>query len=95
MNKKNKHIGSNFDDFLAQEGLLEQAEAIAIKRVVAYQIEQAMVKEHLTKTMLAKKMHTSRSSIDRLFDMKNVSVTLATLYKAAYALNLKLKVQLV
>jgi len=95
MNSKKKHIGSKFDDFLAEEELLQQVEAVAIKRVVAYQIASEMRAKHLTKSMLALRMRTSRSSLDRLFDPENESVTLGTLNKAAAALGRKLEVQLV
>ena len=97
-NKKhllNKHIGSDFDDFLKEEGILELTEAAAIKKVLAYQLQEAMKHLHLTKTTLAKKMHTSRSALERLFDPENESVTLITLNKAAIALGKKLKVELV
>ena len=90
----NIHSGSNFDDFLKDEGLLADAEATAIKRVVAFQIEQEMQKTKLTKTELANKMHTSRSALDRLLDPRNVSVTLQTLERAALALGKRLKVEL-
>ena len=92
---KNKSVGSSFDDFLSEEGILESSEAVAIKRVIAHQIEQAMKKKHLTKSVLAKKMNTSRSALERLFDPENKSVTLNTLNKAAAALGKKLEVQLV
>jgi len=95
MSSRKKHIGSSFDDFLAEEGLLDQVDAAAIKRVIAHQIESAMRTEHLTKSMLARKMNTSRSALDRLFDPENKSVTLVTLNKAAAALGRKLEVQLV
>ena len=90
----NTHSGSNFDDFLKEEGLLADVEATAIKRVVAYQIEQEMQKANLSKTALANKMHTSRSALDRLLDPRNVSVTLQTLERAALALGKRLKVEL-
>jgi len=90
----NIHAGSDFDDFLKEEGLLADVEAAAIKRVVAYQIEQEMLKSNLSKTALASKMHTSRSALDRLLDPANVSVTLQTLERAAIALGKRLKVEL-
>jgi len=90
----NIHSGSNFDDFLKEEGLLADAEATAIKRVVAYQIEQEMQNSNISKTALANRMHTSRSALDRLLDPKNVSVTLQTLERAALALGKRLKVEL-
>ena len=95
MNTKKKHIGSSFDDFLAEENILDETEAVAIKRVIAHQIQAAMKRKRLTKSMLAKKMHTSRSALERLFDPDNKSVTLSTLNKAALALGKKLEVQLV
>ncbi len=61
----NKHLGSDFDEFLEAENLLTEVEAIAIKRVIAYQIEQAMASEGLSKSVMARKMNTSRSSLDR------------------------------
>ena len=91
---KNKHIGNNFDDFLEEEGLLAVAEATAVKRVIAYQIEQEMQKRNISKSALARMMQTSRSSLDRLLDPENASVTLLTMESAALALGRKLKVQL-
>ena len=91
---KNKHLGSNFDDFLQEEGLLAEAEAIAIKRVLAFQIQKEMEERQLTKSALAKLMNTSRSSLDRLLDPDNPSVTLVTMESAAIALGKKLKIQL-
>lgn len=88
-----KHIGSNFDDFLAEEGLLAETEAVAIKRVVAYQVAKMMADQHISKTAMAKKMKTSRSALDRLLDPKNTSVTLQTLERAAHAINKRLRVE--
>jgi antitoxin HicB len=87
----NKHKGSTFDSFLKEEGLLEEAEATAIKRVIAYQLEQVMEKKHLTKSEVAGKMRTSRSALERLLDPKNTSITLYTLVKLARVLGKKLK----
>jgi antitoxin HicB len=95
MKKKNRHIGSDFDDFLAEEGILEVVEAVAIKRVIAHQIEETMKSLHMTKSMVAKKMQTSRSALDRLFDPDNESVTLNTLNKVASVLGKRLKVELI
>ena len=91
---KNQHIGSNFDDFLDEEGLRADAEATAIKRVIAYQIEQEMKQANLSKTAMAERMHTSRTALDRLLDPTNVSVTLQTLERAALALGKNLKIEL-
>ena len=92
--KKNKHIGGSFDDFLQEEGLLAEAEATAVKRVIAHQIEKEMAERHISKSALASAMHTSRSSLDRLLDPENPSVTLLTLETVALALGKKLKVQI-
>ncbi len=91
---KNKHIGSDFDDFLKEEGLLAEVEATAAKRILAYQIRQEMESRHISKTALANMMQTSRSSVDRLLDPENSSVTLLTLESVAIALGKKLKLQL-
>jgi len=92
--KRNEHIGSSFDDFLREEGLLAEAEATAVKRVIAYQIEKEMAARNLSKSDLASRMQTSRSSLHRLLDPENASVTLLTLESVALALGKKLKVQL-
>ncbi len=91
---KRKNMGSNFDDFLREEKLLEQAQAIAIKRVIAYQIAEEMKARKLSKTEMADKMRTSRAALERLLDPANSSVTLSTLERAASALGKKLKVEL-
>ncbi len=91
----NQHIGSNFDDFLEEEGLLADAEATAIKRVIAYQVEELMKAQKLTKTEMAARMQTSRASLNRLLDPTNRSVTLQTLERAAAALGKRLRVELV
>ena len=90
----NKHIGSSFDEFLEEEGLFAEAEAAAVKRVIAFQVEELMKKEHISKKAMAEKMHTSRSALDRLLDPANVSVTLQTLERAAQALGKRLKIEL-
>lgn len=84
--KKMDHSGSTFDSFLEQEGIREEVEAVAVKRVLAWQLEQAMRKQQKTKQAIAKQLHTSRSQLDRLLDPGNVSVTLDTITRAAHAL---------
>lgn len=91
---KNKHLGDNFDDFLREEGLLEEVEAKAIKRMVAFQISQEMKRRNLTKTEMTLRMKTSRAALERLLDPTNRSVTLSTLERAASALGKKLRVEL-
>ena len=90
---KNKHIGSNFDDFLQDEGLLAESEAVALKRVLAFQLEKEMEERKLSKMAFARQMKTSRSALDRLLDPDNPSVTLLTLEKAAAVLGRQLKVE--
>ncbi|MEZ4713645.1 MAG: XRE family transcriptional regulator [Caldilineaceae bacterium] len=90
----NPHIGSNFDDFLAEEGILAEVEAAAIKQVLAYQLIQEMERANLTRTELANRMNTSRASVNRLLDPQNVSVTLQTLERAALAVGKKLRIEL-
>jgi DNA-binding Xre family transcriptional regulator len=92
MHKKN--IGSDFDEFLAEEGLLEEVEAVAIKRVVAYQVEQLMKEQNITKTEMSRRMKTSRAALERLLDPTNQSVTLQTLDRAARALGKRLQITL-
>ncbi len=92
---KNKHIGSSFDDFLEEEAMLEEATAVAVKRVLAWQIEQEMTAQKLTKTTLAKRMRTSRSALNRLLDESDTSLTLTTLASAASALGKTVKIELV
>ena len=92
---RNKHKGGGFDEFLEEEGLLAEVEAVAAKRVLARQFELAMKKKHLTKVTMAKRMRTSRSALDRLLDPENSSVTLQTLERAAMVLGKKLRVSLV
>ncbi|MEE4276515.1 MAG: XRE family transcriptional regulator [Thermoleophilia bacterium] len=89
-----RHIGGDFDDFLREQGLLDDAEATAAKRVVAYQIGQEMKRARLTKSEMAKRMKTSRPAVDRLLDPRNRSVTLSTLERAAAAVGKRLKIDL-
>ena len=92
---KEEYVGSDFDDFLEEEGVLADAEALAIKRVIAYQITQIMVEQNITKTAMARKMNTSRAALNRLLDPNNKSVTLLTLERASTVLGKKLQIELV
>ena len=89
-----RHVGSDFDAFLSGEGLLEQAEALAAKRVIAFQILQEMKRCKLSKSEMAQRMQTSRPALDRLLDPANPSVTLSTLERAAAAVGKRLKIEL-
>lgn len=92
---KNRHIGSSLDDLLAETGDLAEANAVAIKRVVAWELSQKMNKEKITKTAMAEILETSRSSLNRLLDPENTSITLHTLENAAKAVGKKLRIELV
>jgi antitoxin HicB len=89
-----EHIGSSLDEFLEQDGLLEVASAMAAKRVIAYHIRQAMRDCGIGPSELARRMGASRSTVDRLLDMDNTSVTLLTLGRAAAAVGKHLDVTL-
>lgn len=91
---RQEHIGSDFDDFLRDQELLEDVEAAATKHVIALQIAQEMKRHHLSKTEMARRMRTSRPAVDRLLDPANHSVTLLTLERAAAAVGKRLTVQL-
>ncbi len=84
--KRTSHTGSTFDGFLAEEGIQQKVEAVAIKRVLAWQLERAMQDQRKTKQAMAKQLRTSRSQLDRLLDPQNISVTLDTITRAARAL---------
>jgi predicted XRE-type DNA-binding protein len=90
----NKHHGSSFDDFLAEEGILGDVEAVATKRVLVFQISQELKRQNITKSSLAAQMNTSRAAVDRLLDPDNPSVTLQTLGRVAAVLGKKLRLEL-
>ena len=93
--EKKGRIGSSFDGFLAEEGILESCEQQALKEILADQIKAAMEKESLTKSEMAARMQTSRRALDRLLDPENPGVTLHTLQRAAAALGRQLRLELV
>jgi antitoxin HicB len=93
--KANLHIGSDFNEFLREEGIYDQAQAVAVKRVLAYELERNMQKAQLTKTDMAKRMGTTRAQLDRLLNPENPSTTLQTLVKAAGAVGKRVKISLV
>ena len=88
----NEHIGSNFDDFLIEDGILQDVEAAAIKKVVACLVKQSMDEAKITKVEMAKRMDTSRMQLDRLLNPDNSSVTLTTLVKAANAVGTRISI---
>jgi DNA-binding Xre family transcriptional regulator len=95
MSTEHSPLGSSFEDFLAEEGILEEVTTIAVKRVIAWQIAEAMKAEKLTKKALAERMHTSRANLDRLLSSDDTGLTLETLTRAAQALGRRLRVELV
>ncbi|HVU19786.1 MAG TPA: hypothetical protein VHE09_03580 [Rhizomicrobium sp.] len=92
--KANPHRGSTFESFLKEEGIYEEVTATAMKRVLAWQIAQAMKKQRVTKSAMAKRMRTSRAALDRLLDADNTSVTLQTMGRAAAVLGKELSITL-
>jgi antitoxin HicB len=88
------HSGSSFDDFLIEEGLHEEVEAAASKRVLAWQFEQEMERQHKTKRAMAKELKTSRSQLDRLLDPQNTTVSIETLSRAARVLGKRLVLEI-
>lgn len=93
--KRNKHIGSSFNDFLDEQGTREETQATAIKRVVAWQLAEAMKQGQISKNQMAKTMNTSRSQLDRILDPENDKIQLDTLVSAARAVGRKITIELV
>ena len=89
-----KHIGSTLDDFLEDEGILAEAEAIATKRVITCMLEQYKEEQQLSKVAMAKTIGTSRSELDRLLNPENTSITLSTISRIATALGKKITLQI-
>jgi len=92
MSKKN--MGSSIDDFLRDEGILEEAQSQAVKEVVAWQLAQAMKEKKISKNRMAALLKTSRTQVDRLLDGKN-DVTLSSLQRAAAVVGRRISIQLV
>ena len=88
-----EHTGSNFDDFLEEEGILEEVSVKAHKQLLVLQLEDIMQENNITKTSLAKKLQTSRSQLDRILDPNNSSITLDVLERVAYAVGKKLHIE--
>ena len=92
---ENPNRGSSFEDFLKEEGILEASTTTAVKRVLAWQIAEAMRSQHLTKSAMAARMNTSRSQLERLLDPEKTGVSLETIQRAAAVVGRKLRVELV
>lgn len=93
--KRIDHTGSTLDSLLEEDGTLAAVEAVAIKRVIAWQLQKIMTAEKITKTAMARRLGTSRSQLDRLLDPRNATVQLDTIARAAQALGKKLKIEMV
>jgi len=91
----NEQIGSSFDSYLDEDGIREEVESLAQKRVFAWKVRQAMDEHGVSKSDLAERMGTSRSQVDRLLDPENSSVQLDTLVRAAHAVGRTLKLELI
>jgi predicted XRE-type DNA-binding protein len=91
----NPHAGSDFDDFLREEGLYEECSAIAIKRVLARQLAEEMKQKKMTKTEMATRMQTSRTQLDRLLDPEKTGVSLDTIQRAASVVGRQLRIELI
>ncbi len=92
--KRNKHMGSSIDDFLKEEGIFEEAQAQAVKEVVAWQLDEAMKKRKISKNRMARLLKTSRTQVDRLLDPKN-DITLSSLQRAAAIVGRRVMIELV
>jgi len=90
----NKHLGGDFDEFLHEQNMQEEVTAAALKRVFAWQLEQAMKVRQINKSEMAKRMQTSRTVVNRLLDADDTSVTLATLARASVAVGVPLKIEM-
>lgn len=93
--KKSGRLGSSFSGYLKSEGSYEETSAVAVKRVLAWQLEEAMRGAGMTKNEMAKRMHTSRSQLDRILDPRNAKIQLDTVFKAAHVLGRDVKLELV
>ncbi len=89
-----KHMGSSIDDFLKEEGIFEEAQAQAVKEVVAWQLAEAMKKQKISKNKMAKLLKTSRTQVDRILDPKN-DITLGSLQRAAAMVGRRVTIELV
>jgi DNA-binding Xre family transcriptional regulator len=89
------HTGSSFDSFLEEEGILDEVEAVAVKRVIAWQLAEAMKAGQISKKAMAERLGTSRSQLDRLLDPENSAVHLQTIAKAARAIGKRLRLEMV
>ena len=91
---RSKHTGSSLDDFLKEEGIFEEAQAQAIKEVVAWQLDEAMKQRKISKNKMATLLKTSRTQVDRLLNPKS-DITLGSLQRAAAIVGRRVSIELV
>ena len=92
---KNAHHGSDFSGFLRDEGILEEAQAAALKKIIATALALRMKQDRVTVSALASRLKTSRAALNRVLDEENTSITLHTLSRTASALGCRLKLEVV
>ena len=95
MSEKKTHVGESFEEYLREQGTLAETTAVAVKRVLAWQLQQAMTEQQISKNQMARAMQTSRSQLDRILDPGNDNIQLATLLNAARVLGRELRIDLV
>jgi DNA-binding Xre family transcriptional regulator len=93
--KNNPHIGSDFDDFLREEGIYEEVEAGALKKVIAAALSKQMKRRRISVSKLAHELGTSRAAIGRILDRDNTSITLNTISRTASALGCRVKLEII
>ncbi len=93
--KSDRHSGSTLDSLLEADGILDEVEAVAIKRVIAWQLARIMKRRRITKTVLAARLRTSRAQLDRLLDPDNPAIQLDTIARAARAVGKRLKIEMI
>jgi len=91
---KRKHLGSKFEDFLAEDGILESCRAAAIKFKISSELGKIMDERNISKAEIAKRLKTSRTGVDRLLDPENTSITLNTMAKVADLLGKRMEFSL-
>lgn len=94
MSKKNPHWGSTLDDFLHEEGIRDEARGEAAARVIAWQLQQEMKKQGITKSSMAERMNTSRMQLDRILNGK-ANTTIESLQRVASLVGRQLRIELV
>jgi antitoxin HicB len=95
MSERKGHVGETFEAYLREQGTLAETTAVAVKRILAWQLQQAMTEQQISKNQMAKAMKTSRSQLDRILDPDNDSIQLATLLHAARVLGRELRIELI